>query len=293
MGNNLENTKIQWHSGFYGAAELELSSDKEILEFNQEYNLSKQPLRMDLLIIKKMADVPIKSEIGRMFRTYNVMEYKSPDDSLSISDYYKTVAYACLYKGLEARVDEIPAQEVTISIVRDRYPRKLFKALRNQNMTIREPFKGIYYIEGPILFNTQIIVTNRLDPKTHRGLRVLSTNAHREDVEAFIESARKVTDPGDRNNIEAVLQVSVAANQQLYDKVRRDFVMWDALKELMKEEIEEEKRNAVESAIQKTAQETLLETIKTLMSNLKWTADQAMSAVNLPAEKWEEYRAKL
>ena len=61
----------------------------------------------------------------------------------------------------------------------------------------------------------------------------------------------------------------------------------------MKEEIEEEKRNAVESAIQKTAQETLLETIKTLMSNLKWTADQAMSAVNLPAEKWEEYRAKL
>ena len=36
MGNNLENTKIQWHSGFYGAAELELSSDKEILEFNQQ-----------------------------------------------------------------------------------------------------------------------------------------------------------------------------------------------------------------------------------------------------------------
>lgn len=301
MGNNLENTKIQWHSGFYGAAELEFGSDKEVLEFNREYNLSKEPLRMDLLIIKKVANVPIKNEIGRMFRTYNVVEYKSPDDSLSISDYYKTIAYACLYKGLEGRANEIPAREVTVSLVRDRYPRELFKALRGQGMTIEEPFRGIYYIKGSTLFDTQVIVTKRLDPKTHCGLRVLSTDARREDVEGFLENAGKLTDPGDRNNIEAVLQVSVAANQGLYNEVRRDWVMWDALKELMREEIEEEKKNAVEiavesaveNAIQKTVRETLIETIRSLMANLKLTADQAMSAMDIPTEKWEEYRAKL
>lgn len=164
-------------------------------------------------------------------------------------------------------------------------------------MTIEETFRRIYYIKGPVLFDTQIIVTNRLDPKTHRGLRVLSANAHREDVETFVENAEKLTDPGDRNNIEAVLQVSVAANQQLYNEIRRDWIMWDVLKELMREEIEEEKRNAVESAIQKTARETERSTsvgiIKNLMANLKLTADQAMSAINIPAEKWEEYRAKL
>lgn len=297
MGNNLENTKIQWHSGFYGAAELEFGSDKGILEFNREYHLSKEPLRMDLLIIKKMADAPLKNGIGHMFRTFNVAEYKSPGDSLSIGDCYKTIAYACLYKGLENRADEIPAGEVTVTLVRDRYPRKLFKALRWQGMTIEETFCGIYHIKGLVLFDTQIIVTNRLDPKTHRGLRVLSANAHREDVETFVENAEKLTDPGDRNNIEAVLQVSVAANQQLYNEIRRDWIMWDVLKELMREEIEEEKRNAVESAIQKTARETERSTsvgiIKNLMANLKLTADQAMSAINIPAEKWEEYRAKL
>ena len=89
------------------------------------------------------------------------------------------------------------------------------------------------------------------------------------------------------------MRVGVAANQGLYNEVRRDWVMWDALKELMREEIEEEKKNAVENAIQKTARETLIETIRSLMANLKLTADQAMSAMDIPTEKWEEYRAKL
>ena len=55
--------------------------------------------------------------------------------------------------------------------------------------------------------------------------------------------------------------------------------MCDALRELMREEIEEERRKA--------EQETLLGAIKNLMANLKLTADQAMSAMSIPAEKWE------
>lgn len=239
MGNSLENTKIQWHSGFYGAAELEFSADREALEFCREYNLSKKPLRVDLLVIKKMTAVRIQNEIGRVFNTHNVVEYKSPDDSLSISDYYKTMAYACLYKGLEDRTDQIPAGEVTVSFVRDRYPRKLFKALRQDGMTIEKPFRGVYYIKGPTLFDTQVIVTKRLDPKNHCSLRVLSANASREDVEEFLKTAEKWTDPGDRNNIEAILHVSVGANQRLYDEIRRNSVMCDALRELMREEIED------------------------------------------------------
>ena len=65
--------------------------------------------------------------------------------------------------------------------------------------------------------------------------------------------------------------------------------MCDALRELLREEIEEERRNAA----QKAEQETLLGAIKNLMANLKMTADQAMSAMSIPAEKWEEYRVKL
>lgn len=54
MADNMEATSIQWHPGFYGAAELEFISNKGELEFQREFNLSKEPLRMDLLIIKKL-----------------------------------------------------------------------------------------------------------------------------------------------------------------------------------------------------------------------------------------------
>jgi hypothetical protein len=81
MAEILKN-KIQWHPGFYGAAELEFIKNKDVLEFTPEYNLSKEPLRMDLRVIKKLAEVKIENEIGNIFKTYNVIEYKSPEDGL-------------------------------------------------------------------------------------------------------------------------------------------------------------------------------------------------------------------
>lgn len=136
-----EKASIRWHPGFYGAAELELISDQDVLEFQREYILGKEPVRMDLLIIKKLADVRIENEIGRIFKKYNVVEYKSPEDGLSIDDYYKTVGYACLYKGLGDRVNQIPAEEVTVSIFRENHPRELFEELINSGRCRRSAFR--------------------------------------------------------------------------------------------------------------------------------------------------------
>jgi len=46
--------KKQWHPAFCAAMELEFREDKDILHFEREYNLSKKPLHMDLLVIKKI-----------------------------------------------------------------------------------------------------------------------------------------------------------------------------------------------------------------------------------------------
>ena len=64
---SLEETAIQWHPAFYGAAELELRENKEDLEFHQEYSLGKEPPRMDLLVVEKLAGVQVKNEIGHIF----------------------------------------------------------------------------------------------------------------------------------------------------------------------------------------------------------------------------------
>ena len=287
MSDNLEVLNISWHPGFYGAAELEFLSNKGDLEFQREYNLSKEPVRMDLLIIKKLSDVRIENELGHIFKKFNVVEYKNPDDALTIDDYYKTVGYACLYKGLGESVDQIPADELTISIFRESCPREMFKAMKKMGLEIEERYPGIYYISGKqALFDTQIIVTKQLEKETHRTLRVLSKHVQEEDVRAFVEKAGKMTEPGDRNNIDAVLQVSVSANREIYEAIRRcDKIMCDALRELMKEDFEETK--------QETKQETLLETIKNLMDTMKWTAEQAMTAMKIPDADRGKYIAKL
>ena len=287
MADILEAVNIQWHPGFYGAAELEFISNKGDLEFQREFNLSKEPIRMDLLIIKKLSNIRTKNEIGHIFRKFNVVEYKSNDDALSIDDYYKTVGYACLYKGLGETVDQIPANELTISIFRESYPRELFEAMKNLGLEIKERYPGIYYISGKqALFDTQVVVTKQLNRETHRTLRVLSKHVKEEDVRAFVEEAALISEPGDRNNVDAVLQVSVSANKEIYEAIRRcDKVMCEALRELMKEDFEKQE--------QETRQVTLLEDIKNLMDTTKWTAEQAMAALKIPEADRGKYITKL
>ena len=91
--------KTQWHPAFVSAMKLELMEDAEYLEYTSEYNLNTKPLEVDLLIVKKAKEVEIKNEIGKIFRRYNLIEYKSPDDTMNLNTYMKVIAYACLYKA--------------------------------------------------------------------------------------------------------------------------------------------------------------------------------------------------
>lgn len=234
--------KIQWHPAFYGATELELRENKKDLIFEREYNLSKEPIRADLLIIKKVTDAMIANQIGRIFKKYNVVEYKSPEDGLTIDDYYKTLGYACLYKGLGETVNQIPAEELTVSLVRDVYPEEMINEMTRAGLVVEEKYKGIYYVTGNVLFPTQIVVTGILDSELHKWLKVLTMKLNREDADLFVEAARELTEPGDKINADAVFEVSASANKKVYDEMRRDPYMCNALRELMKEEIEEELR---------------------------------------------------
>lgn len=130
MADGIENVSIAWHPAFCSAAEFDLRAEKENLFFEPEHNLSREPLRMDLLIIKKNTDTASNNDIARIFRKYNVIEYKSPGDSLTIDDFYKTLGYACLYKGTAREVDAIPAEELTVSLFRESYPQTLIDSLK-------------------------------------------------------------------------------------------------------------------------------------------------------------------
>ena len=89
---------LQWHPAFYADLQIEFREETEKLKFEREYLLSSKPMAIDVLIIKKKNAEPIHKNIGKIFRQYNIIEYKSPSDSLSVDDFYKVYGYTNFYK---------------------------------------------------------------------------------------------------------------------------------------------------------------------------------------------------
>ncbi|MDE7299072.1 MAG: 3-isopropylmalate dehydrogenase, partial [Lachnospiraceae bacterium] len=177
---------LQWHPAFFAGLQIELAEDAQYLHFENEHLLSSKPMQVDVLIIKKEPERRIKKNIGRIFRGHNILEYKSPEDSLGIDDFYKVYGYTCFYKSDTKRADEIRAEELSISFVCCRYPRELIRRLRQAQQRVivqREP--GIYDISDA-LFPIQLIVTGHLTPEENLWLRSLTNDLKNE------EEARKL-----------------------------------------------------------------------------------------------------
>jgi hypothetical protein len=174
---------------------------------------------------------------------------------MNIDDFAKTLGYALLYKGYGKKVNQVPMEELSVSMVRAVYPRKMFAQLRKQGHEIVEKYPGIYYIQNNLLFPVQIIVTSELDPELHRSLRILTDRVEIEDVRQFLKEARTRNTPGERNDIDALLQASVAANFEVYEEIRRNSVMCEALRTLMKDEIEAERQAGRKEGLQEGLQE--------------------------------------
>jgi len=184
--------KIKWHPAFAAAIQLEFKEYKEHLEYKVEHQLTDEPLRIDVVVIKKLDDIEINKTIGKIFRKYNVVEYKSPTDYFSIDDYYKVKSYAYLYKVLSEKTNDINIEEITISIVVSRYPKKLIKYLKEkQGVNIKQIENGIYYIENTDI-KTQIIVNNKdLNKKESEYLKLLQIN--QEDSEMLVKWINEYT----------------------------------------------------------------------------------------------------
>ena len=285
ISDNKDSSRIHWHPAFYSGIELELKDYADALTFDREYQLSKEPLKMDMLVIKKNSDIEIKNHIGRIFRRHNILEFKSPDDALSIDDYIKAIGYAYIYKGLGKTVNEIPLEELTVSLIRDVYPRELVKTIKDSGGNVIEEFPGIYYVTGLVAIPTQIIVTSKINGDEHAALKLLSRRTKIEDVKRFVKMSEKLKAPGDVNNINSILQVNVTANKDLYDKIRRDDDMCQALMDLFSDEIEK-REEATEEATLETA-------VTNLMKNMNLSAEEAMNILEIPAEKRKIFMVRL
>ena len=238
-----------WHPGFYAGIELELNDYH--LDFDEEHQVTRGPLSIDLLIIRKNQDEKIDHEIGEFFRQHNIAEFKSPEDELSIDTFFKVQCYAGLYKSNGETVNEIPAQEVTVSLFRDSYPREMVRELEKLGAKTEMRHKGIYEIRNFGLFPTQLIVTGQLEPQKHATLRVLSNEATREDVEAFLTQTMDMRTPGEIARLDAILQVSATANKAIYEQIyKKDERMCAALRDIMQDDFRKAEARGEKRGIQ-------------------------------------------
>lgn len=81
--------------------------------------------------------------------------------------------------------------------------------------------------------------------------------------------------------LEIFLQVSVTANYDLCQEVRRESIMCQALQELMKDVIEEQ----VDKRMNEIKNQLFLDNVRSIMKSLNFSAEQAMDVLQIPQNR--------
>jgi hypothetical protein len=207
--------------------QLELSDYRDSLEFKYEFQLTSEPLRIDLLIIKKPKGMVIDKNIARIFRSDNLLEYKSPEDYLSVNDFLKVYAYANLYTAITPGVD---LAGITLTFIESRHPRKLLDYLTSaRGYTINETSPGIHKVLGDYV-PIQVIETKKLSEKENLWLKSLRNDLEVHNMDVILEEGRKRRRG---KEVDAYLDVILRANPKTYLEVHK--MKYPTLEELLTE----------------------------------------------------------
>lgn len=254
----IEKQVLQWHPAFFASIQIEFEDEESKLIFENEHQLGTKPKEIDVLIIKKNSKEPIHKNIGRIFRTHNIVEYKSPTDYLSVDDFYKVYAYACFYKADSPTEGSIPAEEITITFVCKKFPYKMVQHLKEmRKFNIVNVGPGIYSIEGDV-FGMQLLVTSRLPEENNLWLRNLTNDlTDKNAAQKLIHSYEKHKQ---NNNYKSAMNIIVRANTKLFQE--EDKSMCEALEELMKDKFEQQREMGIQEGMQQGMQQTIPALIK-------------------------------
>ena len=141
-------------------------------------------------------------------------------------------------------MDSIPIEELTMTLVTGKYPRKLMHHLKTKlRYQVKKAESGIYYVTGDKI-PIQIIVTKELTEAENLWLKSLTNELEQN------ETAEKLLEEYSKNQANAlyrsVMELIVRANKQKFEEVKG---MCDALRELMKDEIDAEVKKQVQEKI--------------------------------------------
>ena len=168
----MQQYNINWHSALVSAIQIELEAYQDILSYDKEFTLNTQPRRIDCLITKAPGSPPISSPIASCFRHYNLIDYKGPSESMTVTNFYKAISYACSLPDFLS--DPSAPENLTLSLVTHKYPHKLIRYLTNKfSDPLEKILPGLYSIHID-LFPVQLIILPKLPPREYLWLHCLT-----------------------------------------------------------------------------------------------------------------------
>jgi hypothetical protein len=148
-----------------------------------------------------------------IFRIFNIFEYKSPKDYLSIADFNKAKAYVYLY----CAINNVMITDISLSFVVTRHPRELFRHLKDDcHFTITEKNPGIFVIEGDLI-PIQIIETKRLSETDSIWLKNLNSELDAQGLNKLLDMSLSVKKA---ENIRAYLNTILKANASIMEEIK-------------------------------------------------------------------------
>ena len=210
------------------------------MKVEREVVLGAQPPRADFVVITETDIVDLGLSVFQGFKRYNIIEFKSPDDELSVSVLWKVLGYASFYVW---KYGVNPA-DLTLTLFRGAKPDGI---ISDPNVKVEMVERGIYRItEWQGHFPIQIVVTTELDGTEYAGFRAISKRPQISDIEQILSEVKDEANESVRGWYRDYLELfSRLDSETLEEAKRRDPDMaktWREVFEFDKELKENEQR---------------------------------------------------
>lgn len=230
-------THNDWHSWFHALLNMKLYRFFDRISIKPEFVLGVEPPRADFLILTEDEVLDLGLDVFKIFRKHNIIEFKNPTDTLDRRVLCKVVGYGNIYISQAKHKDDIPVDQVTLSIFRESHPSELFKELGDKVKP--DKTKGIYHVTELTELPLQIVVTKELIGEEYAEFRGISEKPDKADIIKIIEDAKDQKEYFMQQQYRAYLDMAAKIDRNLIDEIRRDKDMTNAWMDIFKSEIDQ------------------------------------------------------
>ena len=170
----------QYHPGFVAACKLIWDPKKYDLEFYSEHAVTVEPIRTDLLILKRKPETVLPDEIGDFFRTYNFIQFKSESDKFTSDDVFKELTYVYEFKYQHSK---FRFNLCTLSVFCSSLEKNTLSDLRNYGFTVKQAKDtNITYVDLCLGIKMQIVMVGDLVGKNYEYAPIDMFSSKLDDV---------------------------------------------------------------------------------------------------------------